>query len=319
MMSLDLPTLSAASAAHLQQSSLVGHNTRWSVLKASGNDIRTYLQGQITQDMGKLNDQQAIHSCILSPQGKAVSELYIIAGHNDELLILTPSSHAVATVARLRQFALGQALRIGVVDSLAVATLHGVGATDALADFGLATPDSGWLSCSNKPEEDCFAITMQSHVQSYWVISDQTRIDQLIQQQHQANDGELEALRILHGLPVFGVEWDERLHPLNANLIELQGVDFKKGCYVGQEVTSRMHWRGGIKKKLYRVRIDGKVLELPCPVRSSVNIGELKSASIDDQGLCFGIALLPIEVAESNTNLTLENQSKITIVEPCHA
>jgi len=321
MSSLSLPTISAATAAHIEQSHIINLNNRWSVLKASGSNIRTYLQGQITQDMGKLNPQQAIHSCILSPQGKAVSELYIIAGHNDELIILTPSSHAVATVARLRQFSLGQELRIGMVDSLAVATVCGINAKDALTDFGLTTTDSeteSWLSCSNNPTEDNFSLRIQNNPQSYWIISDRTRLDHAIQSRHQANDGELEALRILQGLPVFAVEWDERLHPLNANLIEFEGVDFEKGCYVGQEVTSRMHWRGGIKKKLYRVQVEVSPSSLPCPIRSSANIGELKSAAIDAQGACFGIALLPIEVAESQANLTLEHHN-ITILEACHA
>ncbi|MBL4774672.1 MAG: folate-binding protein YgfZ [Mariprofundus sp.] len=320
-MSLYLPTISAATAAHIKQAHIISHNNRWSVLKASGSNIRQYLQGQITQDIEKLNSQQAIHSCILSPQGKAVSEIYIIAGHNDELIILTPSSHAVATVERLRQFSLGQQLRIGVVDSLAVATAHGVSAINMLTDFGIQADSShsDWLACSNNEAEDTFAMNMQSELQSYWVIGAKTHLDQIIHKQQQANDGELEALRILHGQPVFGVEWDERLHPLNANLIEFDGVDFKKGCYVGQEVTSRMHWRGGIKKKLYRVQLDAQPLELPCPIRSSANIGELKSAAIDAQGSCFGIALLPIETAESHVNLTLEQDNNVTILEVCHA
>jgi len=322
-MTLSLPTLSPTTATQLQQSACVFNNPRWSVLKASGSGIREYLQGQITQDISQINAQQAIHSCILSPQGKAVSELYIIAGHSDELVILTPSTHAVATVARLRQFAIGQSLRIGVVDSIVVATVHGTNAMDVLNDFGLTETTPEWLACSSQKGEDSFALTLQNNPQVYFLISSQARINQLTQDQSNIDHmkTELEALRILQGKPVFGAEWDERLHPLNANLIEFNGVDFKKGCYVGQEVTSRMHWRGGIKKKLYRVKIDGRPVELPCPIHSSVNVGELKSAAIDAQNNCFGIALLPIEIAESKPTLTLENNNNntVTILEACHA
>jgi len=318
---MSLPTLSPATAERLQHAHIIAKNTQWSVIKASGTDIRTYLQGQVTQDINKLTEQQAIHSCLLSPQGKAISELYILAGHHDELIILTPATHAVATVARLRQFALGHQLRIGIIDSLAVYTIQGTGAADYLDTFGFPACKQHWLSsCSRKKGEDSFTLLMHNTTPSaYWIIASTTQMEPHISAQHHINDSAFEALRILQGWPVFGIEWDEKLHPLNANLVEFDGVDFNKGCYVGQEVTSRMHWRGGIKKKLYRVKLDGTPTELPCPIRSSVNIGELKSAAIDDQGHCFGIALLAIETAESDVSLSLENKTKITILGSCHA
>ncbi|MDQ6998478.1 MAG: folate-binding protein [Mariprofundus sp.] len=312
-----IPTISKATAERIKQSYIIFKDSYWSVLKASGPTIREYLQGQITQDMDKLGARQAIHSALLSPQGKALSVVYILSGHHDELILLTPTSHAVETVARLRQFALGHQLRIGLVDSLAVAAVYGTHAADGLKSFGLTEPDTNWLSQSSKAGEDSFAIAMQHSPNAYWVITASTAIDK--SNHHQTTTNELEALRIQHGFPQFGMEWDERLHPLNANLVEFDGVDFKKGCYVGQEVTSRMHWRGGIKKKLYRVQLDAKPLELPCPIRSSANIGELKSAAMDDNGICFGIALLPIEAIASDTKLTLENNTNITILEACHA
>ncbi|MBN4077164.1 folate-binding protein YgfZ [Mariprofundus ferrooxydans] len=317
--SLPLPTLSSAAVERLKKSYIIAKNARWSVLKASGSDIRSYLQGQITQDIDKLSGQQAIHSCLLSPQGKAVSELFIIAGHNDELIILTPSSHAEATVARLRQFALGHQLRIGIVDTLAVYSLHGSQSHDGLHQLALKPPQGNWLACDAKADDDTYALLMRSDTQSYWLIGNSQRIESAIPDTHRASTTELEALRISQGKPVFGIEWDESLHPLNANLVEFNGVDFNKGCYVGQEVTSRMHWRGGIKKKLYRVKLDAIPTALPCPIHSTAKIGELKSAALDEQGQCFGIALLPIEVAESETSLTLENNTTITILEACHA
>ncbi len=316
---ISLPTINRATADHLKQSNHISINRHWSVLKASGPTIRDYLQGQISQDINKLNDQQAIHTALLSPQGKAVSELYIIAAHNEELLILTPISHAEATVARLRQFTLGHQLRMGIVQTLALYDMHGSDLSDTMQRLDLAPPELSWLSCSKKTDSDTFCLTMHNTGQSYWLIGNSSELDQQINSSQPADNDEAEALRILLGFPRFGMEWDEQLHPLNANLIEFDGVDFKKGCYVGQEVTSRMHWRGGIKKKLYRVQIDGRPDALPCPIRSSANIGELRSAAIDERGECFGIALLPIEVVESNTDLTLDNGTHITTLEACHA
>ena len=123
------------------------------------------------------------------------------------------------------------------------------------------------------------------------------------------------------GVPSFGVDWDEKIHPLNANLIERNGVSFDKGCYVGQEVTSRMHWRGGIKKKLYRVSLmregfDGEGVVLPIPILTTVKVGELTSVADSKDGL-FGIALLPISVVDAATPLKLEDGTEVKVLGIC--
>jgi len=318
-MPINLVSLTQTTADRLLHDAVVSLRKRWSVLKASGPGLRDYLQGQITQDMNRLTPAHGIHSCILSPQGKAVSEMYILEGNDDELLILTPASHAVATVSRLRQFALGQTLRVGVVDALAICSVQGANAAQILNDFALNEPEQGWLACSRKQDEDCFALVMPENPRGFWVISRREHIETVIGNHQQVDETEMEAMRIIRGIPDFGVEWDESIHPLNANLIEFNGVCFEKGCYVGQEVTSRMHWRGGIKKKLYRVAIDGRPESLPCPVQTTANIGELRSAAIDHENNCVGMALLPIEVAESGATLALDNGAQIEILEVCHA
>ena len=318
-MVLNVPSLNPATADRLLHDTVVSMRSRWSVLKASGAGLRDYLQGQITQDITRLTDTQGIHACILTPQGKAVSELYILQGQHDELLILTPASHAETTVGRLRQFALGHSLRIGIVAALSICSVQGANAAQVLHDFNLDDPEDGWLSCSRKQGEDCFALVMPENPRGFWIISNPTHIEGVIDQYHQVDENEMEAMRIIRGIPDFGVEWNESIHPLNANLIEFDGVSFDKGCYVGQEVTSRMHWRGGIKKRLYRVAIDGRPESLPCPVKTTANIGELRSAAFDHEKNCVGIALLPIDIANSDSALTLTNGVRIKILEACHA
>ncbi len=134
----------------------------------------------------------------------------------------------------------------------------------------------------------------------------QSNVDELMMEQG----------RILCGIPKLGVDWDVKLHPLNANLIERQGVSFDKGCYVGQEVTSRMQWRGGIKKKLYRVQVDEKV-DVPCAVLTTVKVGEITSLAQNSDGVYQGIALLPIEVVESNKPLNVEGGAHVRVIGIC--
>jgi folate-binding protein YgfZ len=130
------------------------------------------------------------------------------------------------------------------------------------------------------------------------------------------DESEVEQGRILQGTPLLGVDWDTKLHPLNANLVERDGVSFDKGCYVGQEVTSRMQWRGGIKKKLYRVQLQ-KNVDLPCSILTTAKVGEITSLAQDKDGLYKGVALLPIAVVEGDKDLTLENGQSVSILGVC--
>jgi len=317
-MQTNLPTLSAEAAERLLNSSLIAPRSNWSVLKASGPTVREYLQGQITQDIGKLTPGQAIHSCILTPQGKAVSELYIIEGF-DELFLLTPSEHALATVNRLRQFSLGHELRTGIVEAYGICSLQGAHASELLARFDLPEPGEGWLASSRNKERDAVAIVMPETPRGFWVACDKKQIEAACQTLAPVPEQELEAMRILRGLPDFGAEWDAKTLPLNASLIEFDGVSFEKGCYVGQEVVSRMRWRGGIKKRFYRVAIHGRPDSTPCPILTTAAIGTLASAAIDHMERCFGIAHLPIETADSGAELRLENGAAVEILGPCHA
>ena len=286
-------------------STLCCHRTSLAVLKASGKDIRKYLQSQITQDIHLLTPDNPIYTAVLTPQGKMVADMHIM-DQGEELIMVCEAAYAAPLVERLRRFALGHAIRLGQVESLAVLSIQGKDAQAIFSDI-------------NQPIE----AHMHRHEaanQGLWLMMEKTAIDQTLSQiASPCSEEDMENARILYGTPRFGIDWDASTHPLHANLIEMKGVSFDKGCYVGQEVTSRMHWRGGIKKRLYHVEIQGEPMPAPCSVLSTAAIGKLTSVATNTSGQCFGIAHLAIEVVEKNTPLSLENQSSLRIVKACHA
>lgn len=266
--------------------------------------------------MDKLTRDQGIHTCVLTPRGKAISELYILEGNDDELLLLAPSAYAVSTVARLRQFTLGYALRIGIVDMWNVLEIQGVHAAGELQHVGLPVAGNRWLATSHT--DDIHIFTISDQARRFWLIGNISKLD-AIMRSDMLDKNETEALRIIYGIPRFGTDWNEKIYPLNANMIEFNGISFDKGCYVGQEVTSRMHWRGGTKKRFYRVKLGSTPDVLPCPVLNTAKIGVLTSAATDEENICFGIVHLPITVAGSDVALSLENGATVRIIEACHA
>jgi len=318
-MTNNIPVISSRTAELLINSHAIGLRPGWSVLKASGPTIRDYLQGQISQDIRKLSQEQAIHTMLLQPQGKAAGELYIVEGNHGELVMLAPAEVAEETVARLRRFALGHQVRIGIVDTLAVCSVQGANAAEALKAFGLPEPGNGWLACS-RSDGDCFALTWPADPHGFWVVAARDRIETLLStSMHVVGEDQLEAMRIIRGMIRFGQEWDASVSPMNANMVEFDAVSFNKGCYVGQEITSRMHWRGGVKKRLYRVLLEQAPASLPSAILTEAAIGTLVSAAIDHEGRCFGIAQLPIETVESGKAMRLADGQPIGVLEPCHA
>ena len=286
----------------------------YAIIKMSGATRIDYLQGQVTQDMKRLTADHGIYGAILTPQGKTISDMHIISGHDHELIIIARKAYAEALVGRLRQFALGHELRIGMVDSLKLLSIQGKRCDDFLELHNLPIPGTVHLSSAAAPGQELFTIRMAEAADNgIWIITDDAEsIGELV------DASSIQAARIIKGRPTFGIDWDEKVFPLNANLIEFDGVSFDKGCYVGQEITSRMQWRGGIKKRLYRVELESFPAELPSPISTTVEIGSVTSAALDAEGVVYGIAHLPIELVENGSPLIDANGDSIQIIEMCH-
>ncbi|MCF7821425.1 MAG: folate-binding protein, partial [Mariprofundaceae bacterium] len=248
--------LSTEESAALQHGCLTCLRDEYAIVKASGVTVPDYLQGQITQEMKRLTETQGIYSAILTPQGKVVSNLYIIPGHNRELIIIVRKAYAEALVGRLRQFSLGHELRVGIVDSLKLMSIQGGGCDAFLKQENLPVPEAARLSAAAAANRELFVIRMAEAADNgIWMVTDDAA-SSMAQAETVVDESTIHAARIIRGVPVYGIDWNGKIFPLNANLIEFDGVSFDKGCYVGQEVTSRMQWRGGIKKRLYRVQLE---------------------------------------------------------------
>ncbi|MDX8383994.1 MAG: folate-binding protein [Ghiorsea sp.] len=283
------------------------------VLKASGENILTYLQGQITQDIERVSPSQAIYTAILTPQAKAVTDFYVLQAEQDAVLMLCPVDTAAALLERLRRFMLGYELRMGLLSSWQVISVQGEHTYDLLKEKQLPLPTHDPLSVASEADNTYVINMPEASDEGVWVVSQQPKL------KPNADESLMMRSCIARGVARFGVDWDGRVFPLNANLIERDGVSFEKGCYVGQEVTSRMHWRKAIKKKLYRVRLQKEVLHLPCPVLSTQAVGSLSSVAQNEQGEYVGIALLAIAVVEAEQELQVGEGNILRVLAACTA
>lgn len=207
-------------------------------VSVSGPDAESYLQGQLSQDLGAIATGSSAASLLLQPQGKIDAWLRITR-HDEESFVLDVDTSAVDDmVARLRRFLLRTDARIEPLDwkSLALRgpTAEAVAQSIEGAVLSIAAPE--WSGGG----VDVFG-------------PDLTAPD---------NGAELDdhawtALRILSGMPAMGAELDADTIPASAGIVD-ESVSFTKGCYTGQELVARIDSRGGnVPRRLAFVSMSG--------------------------------------------------------------
>lgn len=207
------------------------------VLRMEGADARDVLQNVVTNDVNRVAPGRAVYAALLTPQGKYLFDFLLLDGPDGVLLIDIDADRAEALAQRLRMYCMRRDARITGVAGLGVALVWG----GEPGDYGLVVPDPraaalGWRIYAADPEGVLAATGAQ--------IADRAEYD---------------LLRIDHLVPASGVELvPDDTYILEAGFEALNGVDFRKGCYVGQEVTARMKHKTELKKRLVRVRVEGE-------------------------------------------------------------
>lgn len=199
------------------------------ILKLSGHDTEPFLQGLVTNDIARLKDG-LVYAALLTPQGKYIADFFLLR-HDDGVLLDVAEGSADDLKKRLTLYKLRADVAIAESD-LNVQRGTGTVPADAVADPRHTA--LGWRRYStDQPADDG----------SDW-----------------------DAIRVAHCIPETGIELTPDTFILETGFDTLNGVDFRKGCYVGQEVTARMRHKTELRKGLRRVRIDGTA-----PVGTPIN------------------------------------------------
>lgn len=213
------------------------------VIKVSGEDARHLLNGLVTSDVSELAPGAARFAALLTPQGKIIADFLITAvpdGLGGGLLIDCPKALAQSLATKLGFYKLRAKVTIeNLSDTLGVLALWD-GAPDATPDLAFADPRAdklGWRVLI--PQEVAETTARLAGA----VLTDSDAY---------------EAHRIACGVPRGGIDFMySDAFPHETNMDRLNGVDFDKGCYVGQEVVSRMQHRGTARTRTVRLILDG--------------------------------------------------------------
>lgn len=187
------------------------------LIRISGEDAKSFLQGLLTRDVLTLQPDAPRWTGLLTPQGKALFD-FILWADGDDILIDCEAAQADALAKRLTLYRLRRKVQIARDDSLAVHWAPD--ARDKPLDPRLSALGHRWIA---PPEPGDASAAFRAHRLSLGVFE---------------GTGELGQDHTL---------W------LETNAGELNGVDYDKGCYVGQENTARMHYRNKVTRRLVAV------------------------------------------------------------------
>lgn len=255
-----------------------------------GDDARPFLQGLISNDVDKVTPDQAIHAAFLTPQGKYLHDFFVVAIEN-ALIIDCEAERLDDLLRRLRMYKLRAQVALDDVtdDHIAVA-LVGDGAP-AAAGLGSSAGDActfaggvafidprlaaaGGRAVLPRPDAEA------GLAEHGFTITDR---------------GAYDSIRLSLGLPDGSADMPvDKAVLLENGFEELNGVDFDKGCFLGQEVTARTKYRGLVKKRLMPVSIDG---EAP-PAGTPVLLGDEEAGEMRSSHDGLGLALMRLAVVE---------------------
>jgi folate-binding protein YgfZ len=224
------------------------------VLSVTGNDREHFLQGLVTNDVRRASGA-LLYAALLTPQGKYIADFFIL-GQPDRYLIDVDDSLAAPLAQRLSMYKLRADVQIAMTDLVVSRS------TGPAPDGGLPDPRHASLGWRHYGPTD---------------LSDATDWD---------------ALRVTHLIPETGIELTPDSYILECGFERLHGVDFRKGCYVGQEVTARMKHKTDLKKALALVSIDGQA-----PPGTPIMAGEKEAGTLYTQAGDRAIAWLRFDRA----------------------
>lgn len=248
-----------------------------SVIKVAGEDARNFLNGLITTDVDKLKPGLGRFGALLTPQGKIIVDFLITeapAGHGGGFLIDCPKALADGLATKLKFYKLRAKVTVeNLSDDLGVLAAWD-GQLAAQPDLAFADPRNELLGTRILIPEDL-----------------KQKLSDLIGAEL-VDAADYEAHRIALGVPRGGLDFlYSDAFPHETNMDRLAGVDFDKGCYVGQEVVSRMQHRGTARTRSVKVLLEDSSPEAGV----SVMAGDKSVGTMGSSAQGKGIALVRID------------------------
>lgn len=273
------------------------------VLSVTGTDARPFLQDLVTNDLNLVSSTQAVFAALLTPQGKFLFDFFIFEW-NGNLHLDCEAACLDGLVKKLTRYRLRADVTIKQMTGMHVTAILGA---NSQTEYGFG--DTPGAACAI---DDQFAMLdprdakMGIRLISSRPFSDTAPTDTI----PEIDRDQYDQLRYRLGIADSSRELASgQSYIMDFGFERLNGIDFEKGCYVGQEVTARMKYRNLVKRALVPIEFDGVAPAPGTPVHvDDAAIGEVRSATGS-----AGLALIKIEALQSGPTDVRAGALKITL------
>jgi hypothetical protein len=273
------------------------------VLAVAGPDRASFLQGLVSNDTARVNAERAVYAALLTAQGKYLHD-FIMVECGEAIWLDAEAARLADLKRRLSLYRLRAKVTLDERPDLAVAAVFGGAPLGLPDDPGAAHALDGGTAFIDPRLAALGARAILPRETIRQVLTESGAVE--------TDFAEYDRLRMSLGVPDGSRDLllDKSIL-LESGFDELNGVDWQKGCYIGQELTARTKYRGLIKKRLFPVRIDGPTPEPGAIITADGHeAGEMRSSR---EGI--GLALLRLE-AVSHDGKLIAGPAAITPMTP---
>ncbi len=300
---MSVVTAAAAARAARETVLVVGAPDRSGIL-VTGKDRMSWLNGLVTCELAKLASGEGAYGLLVEKKGRIQTDLFVVQATDPAaatVALAVPSALRDTLLETLDHYLIMEDAELALSD-LAFVLAHGPRASE----LAPCAPFAGTIDLLGTgglvlgtPASDRAALEVR-------LAEAVARLGGVI-----ADDAAWEPVRIEHGLPRFGAEFDATLYPQEASLEKL-AVSFSKGCYLGQEVVYMLQERGHVKKKLVSLDLDAAA-PVPAPgtpvtTPTGEAVGDIRSAVTGPlSGKPAAIAMVKWAFAKPGTELRVHD------------
>lgn len=278
------------------------------IIEISGADAESFLNMQFTSNINKLSEHQLQFSAWCNPKGQVKTTFYIYR-HADYFYILLPEELKVSFLKQLTMYILRADVQL-------------TDRSDALTRLGLCLEKSDIL---NQFPDNLVVLPLastetdlSSRPSRYIIVTDIQQVESvrktLTEKLTDTDSFTWKALDIQTGIPWLTQETTEKFLPQMLNLDLMEALDYQKGCYPGQEVIARLHYRGELKRNLYLATCTTK--KRPDPgtsiVSSDKTVGTVIQAQTDVEAT-YLLAVIDNDSIKDNLFLYNTDGSRLTV------
>ena len=284
------------------------------ILRFSGADVREFLANMLSNDINKVTATTAQYSSWCTHQGRVIATLFLFE-YQGLIHALVADDLALELLDKFKMFVLRSNVNIEVMDSLFAMEIYGEDANKYLK----------YLSENNYQQfnQEQLVVVRIPGLKPRGLIIGTNKPLQKLWQELDVNCAPVgvnawNLINIRSGIPHVSKQISQVFLPHMLNMPQIPMVDFKKGCYPGQEVVARMHYLGNNKHQMYRLKIDCDIKPavgtklISDDIKSSRGSGQIVQSALNQDANVEALAVLPLESVKNN-NVFDQNDNQVTV------